>query len=86
MSADMQDCVVELLFALEHLTLKWYATSAVKTYQANLLRAFATGESMLPHPFASIVKHFLTHVLAPKLQHGFVRGLGPSSVFSYISI
>lgn len=78
--AKMQDCVVELLFALEHLTLKFYRTSQLGLLQGNVLSAFATGETLFPHPFASIVKHFLTHVLAPKAQHGFVRGLGPSMV------
>lgn len=80
LSAKVQDCVVELLFALEHLTLKFYRTSQLTTLQQNLIRAFAGGETMFPHPFASIVKHFLTHVLAGKTQNGFVRGLGPSQV------
>jgi hypothetical protein len=48
--------------------------------QRKLLEAVAKWEVELPLSLATVVQHFLVHVLAPKTENGLVLNNGPSNV------
>jgi hypothetical protein len=59
--------------------------SEIAGLQKAVIEALAMAEVRLPYMWPTIVKHFMSHVLASHANHGAVRRMGPSHVHGMLA-
>jgi hypothetical protein len=82
--ARITDTIVDVLFALEEITLKWHRKSDLPGKARRVREAFARCDAELPSQLATAVRHFLEHVFDTVVKHGCIERGGPFHVWSML--
>ena len=79
--ADMEELLVDYLFALEPLVFKVHSRRKMKEHQRFLLEVLTRMEIMLPTSWCTVVKHHVVHVLS---EGGLIDLGGPAGCTSML--